>query len=105
MSTQTQNACLRCLKDCTPLANLSSDEQAKSFVCVGLNHPQSRTVPQDRFTLCWKNNVIDERGHWDKRDLLDTASVILQALSTDENIRVNQGVEESGMQQINFIGG
>jgi hypothetical protein len=87
------------------MANLSSHEQAKSFFCVGQNHPQSRTIPQDRFTLCWKNNVIDERGHWDKRDLLDTASVILQALSTDENIRVNQGVEESGMQQINFIGG
>lgn len=105
MSTQTQGACLRCLNDCVPLANLSSDEAAKSFVCVGLNKPQSRKIPQDRFTLCWKNSVIDERGHWDKRDLLDTASVILQALSTDENIRVNEGLDEAGMQQIDPIGG
>jgi len=72
MSTQTENTCLRCRKDCVPLANLSSDTTQKSFVCVGLNKVKSRTIPQDRFTLCWKNDLIDERGHWDKRDLLDT---------------------------------
>lgn len=103
MSTVTENQCLRCRTDCTPVANLSSDTENKSFVCVGLNRPQDRVVMQDRFTLCWKNDVIDERGHWDKRDLLDTMSVIAQALSTDENIRVNQGVDEVGMQQMNFL--
>lgn len=104
MSTMTENQCLRCRADCVPLANLSSDTEAKSFVCVGANQPADRTVPGDRFTLCWKNNVIDERGHWDKRDLLDTMSVIAQALSTDENIRVSNGFTEADMQQVNFLG-
>ena len=105
MSTRTENDCLRCRKDCVPLANLSSDTDAKSFVCVGANAVKSRTVPQDRFTLCWKNDLIDERGHWDKRDLLDTMSVIAQALSTDENIRVSNGFSEHDMQQVDMLGG
>lgn len=109
MSTQSENRCMRCRTDCAPLANLSADEPSDdgaapaSFVCVGLNALHSRTMPQDRFTLCWKNGAVDERGHWDKRDLLDTMSVIAQALSTDENIRVNRGFDEAEMQKANFL--
>jgi hypothetical protein len=107
MSTQTENNCMRCRTDCTALANVTADDpsdgQPKSFVCVGANRPQDRTVPQDRFTLCWKNGAVDERGHWDKRDLLDTMSVIAQALSTDENIRVNNNFTEHDMQQVNML--
>lgn len=103
MGTVTENNCIRCRKDCTPAANLSSDGEGKSFVCVGWNRPQDRSVPGDRFTLCWKNSVIDERGHWDKRDLLDTLSVIAQALSIDENISVNEGLDELGMRQVNML--
>jgi hypothetical protein len=103
MSTMTQNKCLRCLENCVPLANLSSDTEFKSFVCVGLNKKEDRTIIQDRFTLCWKNRAVDEFGHWDKRDLLDTMSVIAQALSTDENIAVNNNFSELEMQQQNFI--
>lgn len=80
------------------------DGTPASFVCVGWNRPQDRTVQQDRFTLCWKNGAVDERGHWDKRDLIDTMSVIAQALSTDENVRVNEGMDESEMQQVNMLG-
>lgn len=97
MSTMTENRCMRCRTDCTPLANLSADEAGGSFVCVGYNRPEDRTVPGDRFTLCWKNDAVDERGHWDRRDLLDTLSVIGQALSTDENIRVNSGMTDDEM--------
>lgn len=104
MSTQTENACLRCRTDCVPLANLSSDTEQKSFVCVGLNKPHNRVIPQDRFSLCWKNKAVDEFSHWDKRDLIDTMSVIAQALSTDENIRVNNNFTEQEMQQINPMG-
>lgn len=105
MGTQTENQCFRCRTDCTPAANLSADEptpghEPESFVCVGWNRPQDRTVPQDRFTLCWKNSAVDERGHWDKRDLLDTLSVISQALSTDENIRVSNNFTEKDMQEV-----
>ena len=77
MSTVTENACFRCRHDCTPVANIAADEEAKSFVCVGFNKKEDRALPQDRFTLCWKNKAVDERGHWDKRDLLDTVSVIV----------------------------
>lgn len=103
MSTQTENHCLRCRTDCTPVANLSADGEGTSFVCVGFNRKEDRVVMQDRFTLCWKNNAVDERGHWDKRDLLDTMSVIAQALSTDENIRVNNNFTEHDMQQVNML--
>ena len=102
MSTQTENTCFRCRGDCTPAANISSDSENQSFICVGWNNPETRVLKQDRFTLCWKTDAIDERGHWDKRDLLDTMSVIAQALSTDENIRVGEDATESQMQEISF---
>ena len=97
MGTMTENRCLRCREDCTPLANLSADEQGSSFICVGYNRLAVRTVQQDRFTLCWKNKAVDERGFWDRRDLLDTMSVIAQAVSTDENIRVSSGMSDDEM--------
>ena len=108
MSTQTENRCFRCRADCVPVANLAADEpaadgSAASFVCVGFNRKEDRTVPADRFTLCWKNKAVDERGHWDKRDLLDTMSVIAQALSTDENIRASNGFSEHDMQQVDML--
>ena len=107
MTTQTENQCFRCRTDCVPVSNLSADEPAPdgmpaSFVCVGFNRMVDRTVPADRFTFCWKNSAVDERGHWDKRDLLDTMSVIAQALSTDENIRVSNGFSEQDMQQVDM---
>jgi hypothetical protein len=103
MTTNTKEQCLRCRTDCVPLANISSDEGQQSFICVGLNSKESRSIPQDRFTLCWKNDQVNERGHWDKRDLMDTMSVIAQALSTDENIRVNNNFDEAQMQQVDFL--
>lgn len=104
MGTQTENRCYRCRTDCAPIANLSADEPAgngspASFVCVGYNRPEDRAVPADRFTLCWVNEAVDERGHWDRRDLLDTLSVMAQALSTDENIRVSTGMSEDDMNE------
>lgn len=105
MSTQTQEKCYRCRNDCIALSNLSADGQdpPASFICVGLNRVEDRVHLPDRFTLCWKNKAVDERGHWDKRDLLDTMSVIAQALSTDENIRVNNGFTEKDMKEVSFV--
>jgi hypothetical protein len=103
MGTTTENKCFRCREDCTPLSNLSSDEELKSFVCVGYNRKEDREVKQDRFTLCWKNDVVDERGHWDRRDLLDTQSVIAQALSIDENIRVNNKFTDNDMNEVDLL--
>ncbi len=55
MGTQTENQCWRCRTDCTPAANLTAsmpgaDGLPSSFVCVGWNRPQDRTVLADRFT-------------------------------------------------------
>jgi hypothetical protein len=100
MTTDTQNSCPRCYKHCKPLSNISSDGDTPSFICVGWNMLEDRQIPQDRFTLCWKNSEIDQEDHWDKRDLLDTASVILQALSIDENVRVREKMTEEDMQLI-----
>jgi len=103
MGTVTKEQCLRCRDDCVPLANLSSDEGDSSFVCVGYNKKENREVKQDRFTLCWKNSATDELGHWDKRDLIDTVSVITQALSIDENIRVSGEMSEDQMNDSDFL--
>jgi len=103
MGHEVPNACPRCRNDCTPLSGISADDVTGDFICVGANLPSSRKIPQDRFTLCWKTAVIDERGHWDKRDLMDNMSVIAQALSNDENIRINSGFTEDDMQQVNFL--
>ena len=103
MTTKNENVCFRNRTDCTPVANLCTEVDANDFICVGWNSPESRAIQSDRFTLCWKNDVIDERGHWDKRDLLDTMSVISQALSIDENVRVNEGIDELTMQQVNMV--
>jgi len=102
MGTFTVNKCLRCRTDCIALANISSDSEEKSFICVGYNKPEGREIKNDRFTLCWKNNVIDERGFWDRRDLLDTQSVIAQALSIDENIKVSDELTDDEMNEIDF---
>jgi hypothetical protein len=93
--------CPRGRDDCTPLANLMADDQG-SFICVGYNQPEHREVTGDRFTHCWKNDVTDERGHWDRRDLIDTISVMSQALSIDENIRTNNGWSDDQMNEQNF---
>lgn len=93
--------CPRKRTDCLPVQNVLADElkddEPASFVCVGYNQPSTREVPGDRFTLCWKNDVTDERGHWDRRDILDTMSVMATALSIDENIRVGEGMSEDDM--------
>ncbi len=81
--------CLRGRDDCQPLSLLASDEDT-SFVCCGHSDPESRTVEQDRFRVCWKNDMVDEMGDYDERDMKDTMSVLAQALSVDENMRENE---------------
>jgi hypothetical protein len=80
--------CLRGLNNCEPLAQVSAEmipNEVYSYICCGMNDGSNRAMPQDKFTLCWKNGDIDEYSHWDKRDLIDTISVIAQALSVDAN--------------------
>lgn len=96
--------CPRGRTDCVPLSNQISC-CGTSFICVGYNSPEDRGVDGDRFTHCWKNDAVDERGHWDRRDLIDTVMVMTQALSIDENIRVSEGMTDDEMNECEFVGG
>lgn len=94
--------CPRERDDCVPLSNQMADD-GRSFLCIGYNRPQDRHVPGDRFTHCWKNSAVDERGHWDRRDLLDTVMVMTHALSLDENLRVSEGLSDDEMNETEFV--
>jgi len=83
--------CLRNLDDCQPIAQICADD-ISSFVCCGLNDGTNRKLKQDKFRVCWKNEEINETSDWDKRDLSDTASVLVQALSVSENMEANESI-------------
>ncbi len=93
--------CPRSRDDCTPISNIASDStrdrEPESFICVGYNRPEDREEHVDRFTLCWKNEAVDERSHFDKRDLTDTMCVLAGALSVDENIKDAEGMTDEDM--------
>lgn len=81
--------CPRRRIDCQPLAQIVSDEPPTSFICCGHNDGSTRVVERDKFRVCWKNDVVDELGDWDERDIKDTLSVLSQALSVDENMKAS----------------
>lgn len=93
--------CPRERDDCCPLFNILADDRTSSLICVGYNNPEVREIKGDRFTHCWRNHdgSIDERSQWDRRDLLDTVSMMATALSIDENIRVGEGLTEDEMNE------
>ena len=78
--------CLRDQTDCSPLSQINSD-CGKSFWCMGHNSPESRTMPQDRFRLCFKNPEVDQVDDLDDADVKDLMSILAQALSADEHMQ------------------
>ena len=86
--------CLRKRSDCQPLSQIESDDEV-SFVCCGLINEEDRTIEQDRFRLCWQNEFVSEIGDYDDKDMKDTISVMSQALSIDEHMRLAE-LEEDG---------
>ena len=82
MTIDLPEECLRGFSSCQPLAQIASDDR-RSFICCGHNDESTRQEPQDRFRVCWHNDVIDEMSDWDETDMLDTVSVLSQALSAD----------------------
>ena len=77
--------CPRKLTDCEPLSRVASPEY-ESFMCCGETAEAERTVPTDRFRLCIKSTHrtgVDLTVNLDERDVIDTASVLLGALSYD----------------------
>ena len=90
--------CLRNREDCEPLAQIASDD-GESFVCCGANDGTINNNHQDRFRVCWKNDVVDEESEWDRRDLIDTIAVFSSALSVDENRMVNREHDNSTLER------
>ena len=77
--------CPRKLSDCQPSSRVASPEY-ESFMCCGETAEAERTVPTDRFRLCIKSTHqtgVDLTVNLDERDVVDTASVLLGALSFD----------------------
>lgn len=95
--------CLRGRTDCEMLSSQPSDCGA-SFFCIGYNRKEDRKVYKDRFTACFKNSQIDERNFWDKRDLLDQIMVMSHACSTDENIKIAEGLTDAEMNDAELVG-
>ena len=81
--------CLRASDDCSPLSQIQST-CGKSFVCCGENDGRYRILKRDKYTVCFKNSVIDEISHWDEIDIADMTSVLAQALSVINHQRDNE---------------
>ena len=86
MTITLPQLCPRSLTDCEPLAQILVDDGV-GFVCCGHNDSTTRRVKNDRFRVCFRNEVIDEMVDWDERDIKDHISVLAQALSVDANMR------------------
>jgi len=77
--------CLRGLDNCEPYAQIEADD-GRSFICMGKNDGTTSKYAQDEFTVCWKNDDVDECSNWDRRDIIDTISVLSQGMSVHENV-------------------
>lgn len=86
--------CPRGRTDCLPTARVSSEGFA-SYMCCG--ETDAAPVPTDRFRLCIKSThdqgPVDVLVNLDERDVVDTASVLLGALSSDAN---NAAAQDEG---------
>ena len=81
--------CPRKLSDCQPSSRVASADY-ESFMCCGETAEAQRKVATDRFRLCIKSTHrtgVDLMVNLDERDVIDTASVLLGALSYDAQAR------------------
>lgn len=72
--------CPRGQGNCTPLANIVADDRS-SFICCGQSGPQSRSVIEDPYRLCFYNKETDTCYDHDETDLRDLLAVIADALA------------------------
>lgn len=93
MSIELPKKCPRKEKDCEPYALLMSTCKV-SFNCVGENDGTTRAISQDKYRVCFKNETLDEMTDYDKRDIIETMSVLAQGLSIIENIETNNKIDE-----------
>lgn len=79
--------CMRGRDDCQPYALMASDCET-TFFCCGENDGTTRIIEQDKYTLCFKNDTVDQISHNDKRDLTHQMFVIVKALAVIEEKEV-----------------
>ena len=80
--------CPKGANDCEPLSRVASPGY-ESFMCCGETHPEGRSVPADLFRLCigsTHKTGVNMVVNFDERDAIDTASVLLAALSSNANL-------------------
>ena len=77
--------CRRGLTTCQPLNEIVADNET-SFICCGENDGSMCPVAEDRYTLCFKGEFRDDIRFYDRRDLVHTAAVIIQALAITEPV-------------------
>ena len=93
MGIARPHSCLRGCTDCMPLASMvtkwGDEAKDRAFICIGENDGTNRVWPGDELRHCFKNDVIDTTEDWDRRDVVDTVSVLMQGLSMHDNMRLN----------------
>lgn len=77
--------CMREIEGCRPIANIHSDDLS-SFICCGLSTEETRTVPQDKFRLCFHNKMTDSMFDHDETDLKDLSAIISVALAMQHRL-------------------
>jgi len=78
--------CPRGRKDCISLAKIESP--GESFFCCGENNQKAPIVHEDKYTSCFKGEFRDEIAHFDKRDLIHNAAVLIQAVAVIQKAEV-----------------
>lgn len=80
-----------CDEPCQPMAQLvSSNGKTGMYVCERLTEGKTEREKNDKYIVTFKNDLIHDVQYYDKRDLIDTASVLVQAMSIIENQEVNK---------------
>lgn len=83
------SGCPKKAEDCAPLSRISSPDY-ESFMCCGETDPEGRSVPADLFRLCigsTHETGVNLVVNFDERDAIDTASVLLSALSSNAQLQ------------------
>jgi hypothetical protein len=107
MPLQLYPICWRGRTDCEPLhcidaaPETATQEQLEtleylplSFICSGCIQPDSRTIEQDAYRLCFKNATTDEMSDNDVQDLTHIMAVVSHTLAVDSTRRINTGYIE-----------
>ncbi len=93
-----QGKCPKGMVDCWALSRVASEDY-ESFMCCGETTPESRSVPTDIFRLCIRSDHetgVDLMVNLDERDVIDTSSVLLGALSSNTNLKAMAAPEHGG---------